>query len=82
MVEEDWRYTMAATAARIEQKVDDLSFSLSEITRKFEVVEKRVWNQEGGQQVTAAFWTILIAVATIAGAIGPVLAAFVTRNFR
>ena len=81
-MDDEWRITMAAGMARIEQKVDDLSFSLSEHTRKFEVVEKRVWNQEGGQQVTAAFWTILIAVATIAGAIGPVVAAFVTRNFR
>ena len=70
MVEEDWRYTMAATAARIEQKVDDVGQMLVSLNRRIDVIEARVWDMSGTKLGTASLMSIMVVIATIAAAIG------------
>ena len=70
MVEEDWRYTMAATAARIEQKVDDVGQMLVSLNRRIDVIEARVWDMSGTKLGTASLMSIMVVIATIAAAVG------------
>jgi hypothetical protein len=81
-MDDEWRVKTAEALGRIEQKVDSLAEVVSNNTRRFEEVEKRSWNQEGSQQLSAWLWTIVVAVATIAGSLAPVMAQFIRENFR
>ena len=70
MVEEDWRYTIAATVSRIEQKVDSVNEALVGINRRIDVIEARVWDMSGTKLGTASLMSIMVVIATIAAAIG------------
>ena len=70
MVEEDWRYTIAATASRIEQKVDSVRDELVAINRRIDVIEERVWGLSGTKLGTATLMSMMVLITTIAAAIG------------
>ena len=70
MVEEDWRYTIAATVSRIEQKVDSVNEALVGINRRIDVIEERVWGLSGTKLGTGRLLSIMVVIATIAAAVG------------
>jgi len=70
MVEEDWRYTIAAAVARIEQKVDGVNMLLNVLAARIDVIEDRVWGLSGTKLGTASLMSIMVVIATIAAAIG------------
>ena len=70
MSEEDWRYTIAAAASRIEQKVDSVNEALVGINRRIDVIEERVWRLSGTKLGTATLMSIMVVIATIAAAVG------------
>jgi len=70
MSEDDWRYTIAATVSRIEQKVDNVNEALASINRRMDVIEERVWSLSGTKLGTATLLSIMVAIATVAAAVG------------
>ena len=70
MSEDDWRYTIAATVSRIEQKVDSVNEALVAINRRIDVIEERVWGLSGTKLGTATLLSIMVVIATVAAAIG------------
>jgi hypothetical protein len=70
MVEEDWRYVVAAAVARIEQKVDGVNMSLNILAARIDTIENRVWDMSGTKLGTATLMSIMVVIATIAAAVG------------
>ena len=70
MSEDDWRYTIAATVSRIEQKVDGVNMLLNVLAARIDVIEERVWDMSGTKLGTATLMSMMVLIATIAAAIG------------
>ena len=79
MGEDDWRYTIAAAASRIEQKVDNVNEALVGINRRIDFIEERVWGLSGTSLSTATLMSLMVVIATIAAAIGTMVPHIFTK---
>ena len=79
MSEDDWRYTIAATVSRIEQKVDGVNMAVNVLSARIDTIENRVWDMSGTKLGTATLMSIMVVIATIAAAIGTMFPHVFTR---
>ena len=70
MSEDDWRYTIAATVSRIEQKVDCVNMAVNVLSARIDTIENRVWDMSGTKLGTATLLSMMVVIATVAAAIG------------